>query len=72
MRSARVVIFNQAAMDVMANHPDILINDLNAAVRNSSFYGAWNQEEDVHFMEEAQRREVGEAADEAIRKGLES
>lgn len=54
----------------MARHPDILINDLNAAVRNSSFFEAWNQGENVHFMEEAKQREVGQAVAEAIKTGL--
>jgi len=43
------LIYNQAALEVLANHPDIAVNDLNAFIRESPEFDKWRQQKDVHF-----------------------
>lgn len=63
-------IFNKAAMQVMARHPDILINDLNAAIRGSDGFEKWWEGSDVHFWGRPQQQIVGQAVADAIKKAL--
>jgi acyl-CoA thioesterase-1 len=68
------LVFNKAAMEVMKKHPDILINDLNTAVRkvaetNEVFEG-WKNGTDVHFWHKPQAEVVGQAVADAIKKAL--
>ncbi len=68
------LVFNKAAMEVMAKHPDILINDLNAtvrkAVKTNELFKSWAEGKDVHFWNRQQAEVVGNAVAEAIKKGL--
>lgn len=64
------LIFNAAAMEVMARHPDILINDLNKTIRESDGFEKWWQGKDVHFWGRPEQDIVGQAVAEAIRKAL--
>lgn len=64
------LIFNQAALEVLAHHPDILINDLNTAIRQSAGFEAWWQGSDVHFWQAEQQQIVGQAVAEAIKQAL--
>ena len=67
-------VFNQAAMEVMAKHPDILINDLNAVVReeasSNEVFKSWAEGKDVHFWNRDQAEVVGKAVAEAVKEAL--
>ena len=67
-------VFNQAAMEVMAKHPDILINDLNTLVRqearSNEVFKSWAEGKDVHFWNREQAEVVGKAVAEAIKRAL--
>lgn len=65
------LIFNAAAMEVLAKHPDILINDLNAKIRQSDDFEKWWQGKDVHFWGKLEQDIVGGFVAEAISKALE-
>lgn len=62
--------FNKAAMEVMAKHPEIQINDLHATVTNSPVFDNWRKTIDVHFYKEEETRELGKAVASAIRAAL--
>jgi len=62
--------FNQAAMEVMAKHPEILINDLCDVVNNSPVFDEWRKGVDVHFYKEAEQKLLGDAVVSAVRKAL--
>jgi hypothetical protein len=66
------LVFNKAAMEVLANHPDILINDLNQSIRanKSGVFDKWWEGKDVHFWGRPQQEVVGKAVAEAIKKAL--
>ncbi len=70
------LVFNRAAMEVMAKHPDILINDLNGAVRNAvettDLFDDWSKGTDVHFWHGPLQQVVGKAVAEAVKKALET
>jgi hypothetical protein len=71
-RNGEDQVFNQAALEVLAKHPDILINDLNKAIRESEFFDAWSQGTDVHYWDGAQQVVVGKAVAQAIKQALAS
>ena len=68
------LVYNKAAMDVMARHPDILINDLNAvvreAVKTTDLFDDWSKGTDVHFWHRPQQEVVGQAVAEAVKRAL--
>ncbi|HAS82631.1 MAG TPA: hypothetical protein DCS43_08175 [Verrucomicrobia bacterium] len=61
------LVFNQAALDVMKNQPDIAVNDVNTFIRQSTAFDKWRQQKDVHFWNQAEQTVVGEF----IAKGIE-
>lgn len=69
-RNGADLVFNQAALEVMSKHPDILINDLNKAVREAAFHEEWRKGTDVHFWHRNQQEVVGKAVADAIKKAL--
>jgi hypothetical protein len=64
------IAFNRAAMEVMKNHPEILINDLNAFVRGSAAFDKWREGSDVHFWGKTESSLVGNAVAEAVKNAL--
>ncbi|MDT8390600.1 MAG: hypothetical protein RRC34_08855 [Lentisphaeria bacterium] len=68
------LVFNRAAMEVMANHPDILINNLNRvireAVKTTDVFADWSKGTDVHFWGRPQQEVVGQAVAEAVKRAL--
>lgn len=66
------LIFNRAAMEVLAHHPDILINDLNQSIRDdtSGVFDKWWRGNDVHFWGRPQADVVGGYVAEAIKNAL--
>jgi HEAT repeat protein len=63
-------VYNDAALEVMRKHPDILINDLNGHIRETGAFDEWRKGTDVHFWAGDQQKLVGEAVAAAIRKAL--
>ena len=53
--------FNQAALEVMRKHPDILVNDLCQVIDGSPAFDNWRKGSDVHFYREEERKLLGEA-----------
>jgi pimeloyl-ACP methyl ester carboxylesterase len=64
-------IFNDAALEVIRRHPDILVTDLHAVVDGSPVFDKWRQQNDVHFYQKEERKLLGEAVAATIRKALE-
>lgn len=64
--------FNSAALEVIRNHPDILVTDLHGVVHKSAKFDGWRQGKDVHFYQEAERKVLGEAVAATVRKALET
>ena len=64
-------VFNQAALEVMRSHPEILINDLYQVVSGSPVFDNWRKTVDVHFYKPEEQKLLGEAVATAVRKALE-
>ena len=69
-RKGAAKVFNQAAMEVMQRHPEIIINDLYAVVDESPLYDEWRKGTDVHFYKEEERELLGETVASAVREAL--
>jgi acyl-CoA thioesterase-1 len=63
-------IFNDAALEVMRRHPDILITDLHAVVDGSPVFDNWRTGKDVHFYQKEEQKLLGEAVAATLRKAL--
>lgn len=63
-------IFNDAAMEVMKKHPEIIINDLHQAISDSPVFDSWRKQNDVHFYKKDERKVIGEAVANAVKKAL--
>ena len=64
--------FNQAALEVVSEYPDIQINDLSTFVTESSVFDNWRKGKDVHFWKEKEQTEVGKAVAAAVVKALDT
>ena len=62
--------YNQAALEVMKRHPEILINDLAQVIHESPSFDKWRQTKDVHFYQKEEQRILGAAVAGAVRKAL--
>lgn len=63
-------VFNQAAIEVMRRHPEILVNDLYQVVNGSPVFDNWRKTVDVHFNKPEEQKLLGEAVAAAVRKAL--
>ena len=63
--------FNALALEVMAKHPDIIINDLYGAVEASPIFDNWRKQSDVHFYKDEEKKVLGEAVAKAVKEALE-
>jgi len=70
-RKGESEVFNQAAMEVMRKHPDIIVNDLYQVVNSSPVFDNWRKGIDVHFYQEIEQKTLGDAVAGAVRKALE-
>lgn len=64
------LVYNKAAMEVIAKHPEIMVNDINSFIHESSDFDQWRQQKDVHFWGKPEQDLVGRRVAEAIKKGL--
>ena len=63
--------YNAAAREVLADHPDILINDLAATVNESNVFDDWRNARDVHFYRDQEKATLGRAVAGAVTRALE-
>lgn len=64
------LVFNAAALQVIHQHPYILVNDLNTFVRQAPELAAWREQDDVHFWRDEERAVVGQFVAEQIKSAL--
>jgi len=62
--------FNEAALEVMKRHPEILINDLHGLVGEAFVFNDWWDTKDPHFYKPEEQQALGKAVAEAVRKAL--
>jgi hypothetical protein len=62
--------FNQAAMEVMREHPEIHINDLYRVVDESPIFDNWRKGNDVHFYREEEQKLLGDAVAASVKEAL--
>jgi acyl-CoA thioesterase-1 len=66
------LIFNKAAMEVMSNHPEIIVNDLNSLVRGSAVFDEWRTRNNVHFKTPAELSALGQSVASAVQQALDT
>ncbi|HEX5790604.1 MAG TPA: SGNH/GDSL hydrolase family protein [Luteolibacter sp.] len=64
--------FNEAARQVMARHPEILVTDLAQVIDSSPVFDGWRQTVDVHFYKPEEQQALGEAVAAGMRKALDA
>ena len=65
------IAFNQAAREVLADHPEILINDLCQVVNESQVFDAgFRQTADVHYYKPEEQQALGKAVAERVKAVL--
>jgi hypothetical protein len=69
-RKGAEVLYNDAALEVMKRHPEILINDLHAVVTHSPAFDIWRTGKDVHFYQPDEQKILGEAVANVVRQAL--
>ncbi len=65
------LVFNRAAMEVISQHPEIQINDLNRVVRESDVFDNWRKGNNVHFKGQ-EKTVLGKAVADAVTRALDS
>lgn len=65
------LVFNQAALEIIRQYPEIGINDLNTFIRQSGEFDQWRTGNDVHFWGQEQQGIVGREVARVIREALE-
>lgn len=63
-------LFNAAALEVIRQHPEIIINDLYGLVDGSPEFDDWRKGSDVHFYQDDERKLIGAAVAAAVRRAL--
>ncbi len=63
-------VFNQAALEVMKKHPEILVNDLYQVIAGSTVFDSWRKTVDVHFYQPEEQALLGGAVAAMVRKAL--
>jgi len=69
-RQGAEIEYNNAALEVMRRHPDILINDLHHAIASSPVFDNWRKQNDVHFYRAEEREVLGRAVAAKVREAL--
>jgi hypothetical protein len=64
------LVYNQAALDVIAKHPEIQINDINGFIRDCDKFDDWRLQKDVHFWNGDLQKVVGAAVAERLKTVL--
>lgn len=69
-RKGAAKLFNQAAMEVIRQYPEILVNDLYSMVDVSPVFDTWRTGNDVHFYKEEERELLGHAVASAVKRAI--
>jgi hypothetical protein len=69
-REGAAKVFNQAALEVMSKHPDIIINDLHGLVSDAPEFKSWWKTTNVHFYQKTEQKTLGEAVARSVKKAL--
>ena len=69
-RKGAAKLYNEAAMEVIRQYPEVAMNDLYALVDGSSQFDNWRKGKDVHFYKEEERELLGGAVAAAVRTAL--
>jgi len=67
-RKGAARVFNSAASEVMARHPDIIVNDLYGVVDGSPAFDSWREGNDVHFYRKEEQELLGNAVASAVKQ----
>lgn len=70
-RKGAAKIFNDAALEVMKRHPEIIVNDLQGLVSESPVFESWWTTKDPHFYKPEEQKALGDAVAAAVKKALE-
>lgn len=62
--------FNDAALEVVSQYPEIIINDLSKVVNESKVFDIWRDARDVHFYKDHEKAMLGAAVADAVKKAL--
>lgn len=69
-RKGAAAEFNEAAMEIVEKHPEILVTDLYQVVEDSPVFDEWRKGTDVHFYRAEEREALGEAVAGTVRESL--
>jgi arylsulfatase len=69
-RQGESAIYNKAAMEVIAKHPEILVNDLHTFISESREFDEWRKQNDVHFWKQELATLVGNKVADRIKAAL--
>ncbi|MFK7910629.1 MAG: SGNH/GDSL hydrolase family protein [Akkermansiaceae bacterium] len=69
-RKGAAEVFNKAAMEVMKQYPEIIINDLHGVVSTSPDLKSWWKTTNVHFYKPEEQQALGNAVAAAVKKAL--
>jgi hypothetical protein len=64
------LVFNKAALEVILEHPEIQVNDINSFIRKSQSFNEWRKGKDVHFWGKDLQELVGKAVAHNLQKVL--
>lgn len=64
------LLYNRAALEVLAKYPEIAVNDVNRFIRNSDAFDAWREQSDVHFWDSTLQKLVGGAVADGLKHVL--
>lgn len=64
------MVFNEAAMEVIALYPEIEVSDVNAFIRKEPAFDKWREGNDVHFWGKPESELLGKAVAEGILSAL--
>lgn len=62
--------YNEAALEVIKRHPEILTNDLAKIVDESTVFDNWRTTKDVHFYKPEEQKVLGDAVAKAVKEAL--
>lgn len=65
------LVYNRAASEVMSQHPEILLTDLNRAVRDSAAFDQWRTGNNVHFETKAELKVLADTIAASVKRAVE-
>lgn len=71
-RKGEAAIYNKAAMEIISNYPEILVNNLHKIISESKEMEKWRQGSDVHFWSAELQAVLGNGVADAVTRAIES